>query len=696
MNTVVSPIRPWSHEQRQGLPIAIAAPLLAVGYFLGVHAGFALTSEHAPVALLWPPNAVLLAALLLSQPRTWPVLIAVTLPSHVLAEMSADVPFSMVLLWFVSNVAEALIGACAIRGYLHRAPQFDRFRDLVVFLIGAPLLGTFVSSFLDTAFVAAIGWRYSDFWTVWRTRLLSNVLATLALVPLIVHLAQTGGRFTRHRTLRDSVELVVLLTGLWGTCALVFLQAHPETDHLLRPYMTLPFLIWAAMRLSVSGVSLCVASVAAFALGGMLLGRGAFALGEPLAAVMELQVFLIISAVSLLLQSVSLSELRNARHVAVWRGERLQLALRAARMGIWDWEVGSPRLIWSSSTDDLAGQELQSETTMTRMLERIHPDDRVRVSAAFAAVSNGVDHLEVEFRWAGDVGNDSGWAAAIGKVSQRGAGRRLLGVHIDVSERKRQELQVQEQREQLSHLSRVAMLGELSGALAHELSQPLTAILANAQAARRRLLQGLVDEVSVGEVQEIVGDIITENKRAAQVIRRLRALFARGTSDAAPVDINECVLDVLALAHSDLVARNITAEVRLAPNLPDVWADRIQLQQVLLNLILNACDAMRDNSPGERYLRISTRLTEDDEIGIEVCDRGTGLGNLERIFEPFYTTKDHGLGLGLAICQTIVGAHRGRLWASNNSDRGATLHIALPLQTSIAEGRIAAGERSTT
>lgn len=687
MNEAAAPMRPWST-----VPLPIAALLLAVTYFVGARAGFALTSPHAPVALLWPPNAVLLAALLLSPHRTWPVLIVAVLPAHMLAGMSVNVPLSMVLCWFVSNVAEALIGAFAIRAYLRHVPRFDRFRDVVVFLLCAPLVGTLLSSFLDTGFVAAIGWRYSDFWTVWRTRMLSNMLATLTLVPLIVSLAQTGLRFRRQHGVRDIVETAALLIGLWSTCALVFLRTRPGLDDFMHLYMPLIFLVWAAMRLSISGVSLCMVSVAGFALSGILQGRGPFSTNDPLIDVIELQVFLIVAAVSLLLQCVSLSELRNARHIAVQRGERLQVTLRAARMGTWDWEVGSDRLSWANAAIDFGEREVQFEMTLMRMFERIHPDDRAAVSAAFAAVLNGADHMEVEFRWSDeDFTNDSSWAAVIGKVSLHEDRRRLLGVHMNVSERKQQELQMREQREQLSHLSRVAMLGELSGALAHELSQPMTAILANAQAALRRLLQG-----SPAEVQEIIEDIIAENKRAAEVIRRLRALFARGTSDAAPVDINDCVRDVLSLSHSDLVARNITMDVQLARNLPDVWADRIQLQQVLLNLILNACDAMRENIPGERHLRISTQLTENGDVCIEVGDRGTGIADVEKIFEPFFTTKQHGLGLGLAICRTIVGAHRGRLWATNDPDGGAIMHIALPVQTA-SERRLAAdrGEHAT-
>lgn len=667
---------PDGEQRRRTL---IAASLLFVSYFLGVRAGFALTSEHTPVALLWPPNALLLAALLLSPRRTWPVLIAAALPAHVLAEMSADVPLSMVLCWFVSNVTEALIGAFVVHGVLHRVPQFDRFRDLTVFLLGAVLLGTLLSSFLDTGFVAIIGWRYNDFWSVWRTRVLSNALAALTLVPLIVHLVQTGGRFSRQQGIRNLVEATVLLFGLWATCALVFLKAVSEPNDLILLYTPLPFLIWAAMRLTVGGVSLCVASVAAFAITGVLQGHGPFTHGDPLTDAMALQVFLIIAATSLLLQCVSLSELRNARKIAVQRGERLQLALSAARMGIWDWDVGSHRLTWSKTAYDPAGQQRQWQiSSMTRMLESIHPDDRVLVTAAFAAVSDGADELEVEFRWTDT--DPPGWVAAIGKVRQSAGGRQMVGVHIDVSERKQQDHQMQAQREQLSHLSRVAVLGELSGALAHELSQPLTAILANAQAARRSLQDGDIDEV-----REIIDDIVTDNKRAAEVIRRLRALFSRGTSEGAPVDVNECVRDVIALSHSDRVARNIVAEVHLAEGLPAVWADRIQLQQVLLNLMLNACDAMSDNGPDERYLRIGTRLTEEGDVSIDVYDRGVGIGNVEKIFEPFFTTKRHGLGLGLAICHTIVSAHRGRLWASNNPDRGATMHIVLPVHRSNAD-----------
>lgn len=688
MNTAAAPMRPWST-----FPTAASALLVAVSYFLGARAGFALTSENAPVALLWPPNAVLLAALLLSPQRAWPVLIAAALPAHVLAEMSAQVSLPMMLCWFVSNVTEALIGAVAIRGYLHRVPQFDRFHDFVVFLIAAPLLGTFVSSFLDTAFVAAVGWRYSDFWSVWRTRTLSNALAALTLVPLIVHVAQTGRRFTRDLAARDTVEIIALLIGLWTTSAWLLWEPHPEPDDLLHLYMLFPFLVWAATRLSVIGVSLCIGSVAAFAMSGAMQGRGPFSSGHPIADVVGLQLFLIIAALSSLLLCVSLSELRNARHIAVRRGERLQLALSAARMGTWDWEVGSPRITWSNSSYDLAGNELQSETTISSMLEQIHPNERTAVSAAFDAVVNGADHLEVEFRWwrVSDLTNDSGWVTATGKVSRRDGGRRILGIHMNVSERKQHQLQMEEQREQLSHLSRVALLGELSGALAHELNQPLTAILANAQAARYRLQQGAVDEV-----QEIIEDIITDDKRAAEVIRRLRALFARGKSDAGPVDINECVRDVLSLGHSDLVARNITSEVRLARNLPDVLADRIQLQQVLLNLILNACDAMRGNHPRERYLRVSTELTQDADVGIEVYDRGVGIDDVEKIFEPFFTTKRQGLGLGLAICQTIVRAHRGRLWATNNPDRGATMHIVLPVGPATNERAPADGRSLAT
>ena len=234
-----------------------------------------------------------------------------------------------------------------------------------------------------------------------------------------------------------------------------------------------------------------------------------------------------------------------------------------------------------------------------------------------------------------------------------------------------------QQRKQLIHLSRVAMLGELSGSIAHELNQPLAAILSNAQAAQRFLAQ---DKASLCEVRQILKDIVDEDKRAGELIRRLRILFKKGEIELQPLDANELVLDVLRLMRSDLINRRITASSELAPQLPEVRGDRVQLQQVLLNLLINAADSTPEGASEVHPLVVRTTRIGSGEVCISVTDQGRGIppADLQQVFEPFMTTKTHGMGLGLTVCRTIMHAHRGRIWAENNAGPGATFHFSLP------------------
>ena len=240
----------------------------------------------------------------------------------------------------------------------------------------------------------------------------------------------------------------------------------------------------------------------------------------------------------------------------------------------------------------------------------------------------------------------------------------------------RVEREAREQRAQLAHLSRVAMLGELSGGIAHELNQPLTAILSNAQAAQAFLANKTGTPEVLGE---ILHDIVLADRHAGEVIARLRALFRRGETQFGPVDVSLLVGDVLGIVRSDLLARGIEVERELAADLPPVSGDRVELQQVLLNLVVNAAEAMSAPGVDARRLTLRTRRV-DGAVLLEVEDTGPGLSaeQHKRIFEPFYTTKAQGLGLGLSISQAIIRAHGGRLWADAPPGRGARFQIELP------------------
>jgi len=257
----------------------------------------------------------------------------------------------------------------------------------------------------------------------------------------------------------------------------------------------------------------------------------------------------------------------------------------------------------------------------------------------------------------------------------------VLASIIDISERKQAELEAARQRHELAHLLRVTMLGELSGSLAHELNQPLTAILSNAQAAQK-LLAG--DAVDVSELREILAEIVDEDKHAGEVIQRLRVLFRKGEvgHHFGNLDISQIVQDVLKLMRNDLVIHDVTVQTELAENLPAVQGDRVELQQVLLNLMLNGCEAMADCDSSERQLLITSGM-ENGAVRVSVTDRGGSIPEerMERVFEPFFTTKANGMGLGLSVCHNIVKAHRGNIWVTNNAEGGATFHFSLPARS---------------
>ncbi len=223
----------------------------------------------------------------------------------------------------------------------------------------------------------------------------------------------------------------------------------------------------------------------------------------------------------------------------------------------------------------------------------------------------------------------------------------------------------------------LATLSDFSGALAHELNQPLTAILSNAQAGQRFLA---FEHVDLAEIRSILWEIVEADKRAGNVIRRLRVLMKKGENPFAPVDLNHLLREVLEFAHSDLVTRNVEVTASFDARLAPVNGDRVQLQQLMLNLIGNACEALEANERSDRKLAVTTTTGPNGSAQIIVSDCGPGIApaTLERLFEPFFTTKEHGLGLGLSICRTIATAHGGKLHAENNRGRGATFRVVFP------------------
>jgi PAS domain S-box-containing protein len=259
-----------------------------------------------------------------------------------------------------------------------------------------------------------------------------------------------------------------------------------------------------------------------------------------------------------------------------------------------------------------------------------------------------------------------------------GLANHVLGASTDITRRKETEIELQEQRAELAHVARVSVMGELAASLAHELNQPLTAILSNAQAALRFLSSKRPD---LEEVREILQDIVKDNSRAGEVIRRMRALVKKEELEVSNLDLPSLVRDVVMLVHSDAILQSVRISLDLHDDLPAVRGDRVQLQQVLLNILLNAFDAMKECPASTREVKLQAQSDGAGLIQVAVSDCGPGLSadKLDKIFQPFYTTKGDGLGMGLSICRSIIQAHGGRLWAENNASCGVTFYFTLPV-----------------
>ena len=374
----------------------------------------------------------------------------------------------------------------------------------------------------------------------------------------------------------------------------------------------------------------------------------------------------------------------RAEREALESEERMNLATTSANLGLWHWDVVSKRLWTSEICRKIVGLAPKADVTLQKFLGLIGREDLAvpQQSAGEPATTGKLDREHQLDGWNGS----NQWIRTVGRTKYDASGLPvwMTGVVIDVTQEKMAERELAHWRQELMHTTRVATFGALSGAMAHELNQPLTAILGNANAAHIYLAR---KDYDIEEMREIVAEIETEATRAGDIIRHLRALFAKAETQFQPVGANQIIGEVLKLVHSDLVARNINVTFRPAPDLPSVQGDRVQLQQVLLNLIFNACDAMANIEPGKRDLTLMTAPESTGAVLISVSDQGAGVkaDMLDRLFRPFVTTKARGLGLGLSICRSIVESHGGQLWATNNPKGGATFCLALPANGATAQ-----------
>ncbi len=351
----------------------------------------------------------------------------------------------------------------------------------------------------------------------------------------------------------------------------------------------------------------------------------------------------------------------------------------------YDWEFWmgpDGRFLYSSpSCQRVTGRHADEFAEDPGLLLRIiHPEDRQRYEShrLEEAAQRTTDDLQIRLclpdgatRWVAH--------ACQPVFDEQGRFQGTRGSNRDITGHKEAESEVRRLRQALSQVARINTVGQLTALVAHEVNQPLAAILSNAQAALRHLSAPTPD---LREVHEILADIVSDDQRAGEIIQRLRNMLEHKETKIEALDMNDLIQEVVQLVHHDTLARDVSTSLLLQQDLPLVKGDRVQLQQVVLNLIVNAIEAMKDNPSSERKLTLRTSAADCTYVTVTVKDQGCGIAaeNLEAIFEPFYSGRSGGMGLGLAICRTIVDAHGGCIWASSGAGRGAIFRFSIPCE----------------
>ena len=371
---------------------------------------------------------------------------------------------------------------------------------------------------------------------------------------------------------------------------------------------------------------------------------------------------------------------RKRAEEALRRSEMyLAEAQALSHTGSFGWEILSGEIYWSDETYRIFEIEPTTKPTVQLALERTHPDDRVYLQQVIERVTLERRSFSAEHR----LRMPNGLVKHVRVVARRTASEDpervlFIGALTDITERKHAEEQRERLRQlerDLAHVNRVTMMGELAASLTHEIKQPIASISLNAGAGLRWLEH---EPPKIERARETLSRIIDAAMKAAHIIDRNHSLYSRGEPQRAPIDLNQIVREMVVLLHDAANLRSISICSELDPTLPSTTGDRVQLQQVLVNLMLNGIEAMKDEG-GE--LSVRSKRTEDGQLLISVSDSGVGLpeGEPERVFEAFFTTKPQGTGMGLSISRRIIESHGGRLWASTNAGRGATFQFTLPM-----------------
>ena len=655
----------------------------SVCYYVATQIAWALTFPDSKVSLFFPPHAVLLCILLAVPTRHWWAYVLGTASAHFLATQQADWPPLYALTAEAFDAVKCVSAAALIRALIKSPLKALTLRDAILFVLIAVVLVPFGAAFWGASFTVSYGFG-THYWIEWRNLGISNAVTAVVLVPVFLlggyHLVVRRPRALSPRRMVEAA-LVGACTVAVGLFVFDRTPAGPNTSPAFL-YAPIPLLIWAALRFGLGGISVSMLIITFQAIWGIMRGHGPFLAQTPVENATALQLFLLVTATPLMLLAVVIEEERRSKEALRESANLMGLAAEAGNLTMWVWDVSGSDVWMTERGRSMFGLEPAARLDFADTFDRVHPDDRAAREATITQAIETRGEYEMDYRLQQADGM-ARWIHGRGRCvsPDDGSGPKLFGVSMDVTARKQAEAAAAQKRAELEHVARVATLGELTSTLTHELRQPLAAILANSYAGGRLLD---APEPDLQEVRRALADIHEVTQRAGEVIVGLGAMLKRDSAAArmTNVDVNNVIRIVERIVHGDANLHNVTVHLDLASGVRPVKGDSVQLQQVILNLMLNAFSAMSATGlDGARRLIVRTSSVDESNVLVEVQDNGTGINRetLESIFEPFVTTKPEGLGMGLSICRSIIERHDGKITAANNPDRGATFSIVLPV-----------------
>ncbi len=638
----------------------LAAVLLGIGYYLGARIGFALTFAPQPVSTLWPPNSILLAALVLAPYRWWWFLLLAVLPAHLLIQLQSGFPLPMIVCWFVSNSSEALIGAFCLR-YLNKRPlRFDSIRQVALFVFVA-VLAPFLSSFLDAGFVVLNHVGTETYWELWKTRFSSNILTELIVVPLIVMWGTDRLSTFRRLSAAGWLETIALAVGLLAVSVGAFSLNRPGANTAALIYAPLPILLWAAVRFGPKGINISLALVTFVTIWNAVHGRGPFIENSPEQNALSIRLFLILISMPLMFLAAVIQELGRAQETAQRNEDRLTIALNAAQMGTWDWNIENGVTKWSDQTKQMFGRSpADSEATPDSFFLLLHPEDRKSAAEAIDRAMEGTPY-EAEFRVPQPDGSVR-WVRGKGKVMRDEAGKpiRMIGVNADIPEQKDAEVKLRQSHNQVRALAgrlinaREAERRRVSRELHDDLGQRVATLALALSKLKRKL----------PEQQEVVADLNELYDQANDLSDDIRQLSHQ---------LHPATLEHLGLAGA---LQAYIGEFEKETGIPTRFSAQITTEKITFEISVClyriALEALRNVARHSQATSASVVLEEHDQVlTLKIADSGIGFDVEE---------ARRGSGLGLVSAEERVNLLQGIFAVVSTPTTGTKLTAEIPMR----------------